>query len=99
MNHFFNCYSLKKIDIPDSVEHMSWRAFHSCRSLEEITIPKRLKTIPYRCFQICASLQKVHIQLNSILKRIEPASFMETPVWKEMDYLPGYSRTFDKGPV
>ena len=62
---FFDCYSLKSIDIPDSVTYIGNYAFFDCWNLKSITIPDSVNEIGNYAFYNCQSLTSIDIP-NSI---------------------------------
>ena len=62
---FYNCSSLERITIPDSVTTMGDYAFLCCTSLESITIPNGVTTIGDAAFSQCTNLASITI-LNGV---------------------------------
>lgn len=58
---FHDCYSLKSIEIPDSVTLIASGAFSNCAALTSITLPNRLTNIEEWSFSGCSSLTSVDI--------------------------------------
>ena len=58
---FYDCSSLTRITIPDSVTSIGSWAFCSCDSLTRITIPEGVTSIDYRAFDDCESLTSISI--------------------------------------
>ena len=58
---FYNCSSLKSINIPDGVKWISDDAFHDCVSLESIEIPGNIERLNIGIFAGCTSLTKMKI--------------------------------------
>jgi hypothetical protein len=58
---FFNCTSLKKVIIPDSVTSIGGIAFYGCTSLTSVTIGKGVRTIGGGAFDGCTSLTSITI--------------------------------------
>ena len=52
---------IKKIVIPESVEHIGYYAFWNCTSLESIEIPESIKHIGTHAFHYCTSLTSIEI--------------------------------------
>ena len=73
---FDNCYSLKSIKIPNSIEEIGTGAFSQCQSLSSIVIPKSVKTIADYAFQSCSSL--VSISIPDSVKSIGHHAFSYT---------------------
>ena len=53
---FYNCTSLKSIDLPNSLTTIGDDAFSYCTSLESIELPDSLTTIGDGAFSLCTSL-------------------------------------------
>ena len=64
---FYDCSSLKSIEIPPCVEIIDRYAFSNCTSLESITIPDSVTTIGKSAFSNCESITSIIIP-NSITK-------------------------------
>lgn len=62
---FYNCSSLERITIPDSVTTIGDYAFLCCTSLEGITIPNGVTTIGDAAFSQCTNLASITI-LNGV---------------------------------
>ncbi len=60
-NAFFDCKSLKSINIPDSVTEIGTRAFYGCKSLTLITVPDSVKVIKPFAFRECTSLTSIKL--------------------------------------
>lgn len=58
---FYECISLKDIEIPDSVTSIGTNAFHDCIKLSNVELPKNLEAIEDRTFYTCESLRHVDI--------------------------------------
>ena len=58
-NLFFNCTSLKKVTLPDSLETISQSVFNNCSSLEEMTIRDDVVCIFPSAFLNCSNLTKL----------------------------------------
>ena len=61
---FFNCFSLKSVEIPNSVTTIKDKAFNSCTKLESVTIGDSVNTIAQDVFNGCSSLKNVTIGDN-----------------------------------
>lgn len=58
---FENCYYLKTIVIPDTVQVIGSGAFEGCEALENIDLPKSIKSIGGYAFKRCVSLKSITI--------------------------------------
>ncbi len=58
---FYNCESLKELEIPEGVTHIDNFAFTYCRSLENIEIPNSVTYIGDCAFWYCYSLEEIII--------------------------------------
>ena len=61
---FYNCTSLRSIDIPDNVESIGNWAFSFCEMLDDVRLPSSLTTIGDYAFQNCNSFRTVDIPHN-----------------------------------
>ena len=61
---FYQCTSLKSIDIPDSVTTIEQQAFNECSSLESVEISKNATKLLESTFFMCTSLKSVIIPDN-----------------------------------
>lgn len=58
---FSNCRNLTDIDLPNSVNSLSFGSFSYCRKLKRINIPDNITYIGDQAFSYCNNLQEVHI--------------------------------------
>lgn len=67
---FYECYSLKEIEIPDNVTFLGSRnqsatytglCFGGCTSLEKVKLPNKLERIGSSCFLACTNLTTLEI--------------------------------------
>lgn len=58
---FYNCRSLKVIEIPEGVTSIGEMAFRNCYALETVVIPDTVTAIGKEAFQSCTALEKVII--------------------------------------
>ena len=72
---FYECKSLKLLNIPKSVSSIKDFAFYGCASLEEIAIHENIISIEDFAFYGCASLQKLSI--SNGLQKIGISAFCE----------------------
>ena len=79
---FWNCKSLKKIRIPDSVNWIGYKAFWNCSSLTSIKIPDSVENIKNSAFERCNSLTCIKI-LRSV-KSIGDNAFYDCTSLKEV---------------
>lgn len=56
---FSNCYSLKKVTIPDDTLAINTQAFSGCKSLKEINIPNKIKNIGSNAFYGCFNIKEI----------------------------------------
>lgn len=61
---FYNCSSVVRVSIPDSVKTIGNSAFLYCSSLEEVTIPDSVTSIENSAFSCCSSLTKITLSQN-----------------------------------
>ena len=61
---FYNCTSLKTIEIPSGVTKIDGYAFCDCTSLKTIEIPSGVTKIDERAFDSCTSLENIKIPDN-----------------------------------
>lgn len=60
-NSFYNCSTLKHIDIPETVEKIGHHAFYACLSLENIAVPDSVTEIGMGSFCGCDALRSVSL--------------------------------------
>ncbi len=72
---FFECSSLKKVNIPDGVTKIKGSAFRKT-GITEITIPKNVTSIASYAFRECRSLKTVTIPEDSELTEIGMQAFV-----------------------
>lgn len=72
-NAFYECGTLKHIDLPETIEKIGHHAFYACYSLETITIPDAVTEIGMGCFCGCEKLSAV--TLSDSLKRLPDSCF------------------------
>ncbi len=58
---FYECYNLKRVVLPETMETIDASAFYCCVSLQEITIPDAVTSIGDSAFSSCFSLQTATI--------------------------------------
>lgn len=63
---FYNCTSLTKVHLPDSMKIISNCTFQNCTSLSDINIPAQCQRIYTEAFQNCQSLTEVTLSNNMI---------------------------------
>jgi hypothetical protein len=61
---FYNCKSLRSINIPSSVKTIDVSSFASCSSLENIYIPDSVTSINDAAFYNCSKLRTLNIPIN-----------------------------------
>lgn len=62
---FDRCYSLKTINLPETLEFIGNFAFRNCTSLERIVIPESVESIAQMAFKDCSALKEVKLS-NSL---------------------------------
>lgn len=69
---FWDCKSIEKITIPDSVIEIGDRAFQSCRNLKAIVIPSSVHKIGNKVFSDCYRLENITISntLSEVGKKL-----------------------------
>lgn len=72
-NAFYECQTLKHIDIPDTVRKIGHHCFYACSSLENIIIPDSVTDIGMGCFCGCSSLNTA--SLSSTIQSIPESCF------------------------
>ena len=68
---FYECYTVKRIYMPDSIESIGSKAFWDCRNLELINIPHGVTTIGNSAFAYCEKLASISL----------PASLVSLNMW------------------
>ena len=58
---FYDCKSLVRVTIPDTVTRIEHHAFHYCASLIFIRLPRNLVFIGHYAFPLCISLEAVYL--------------------------------------
>ena len=58
---FFDCRSLKKITLPDSVKSLGYGAFSSCEALESVDLGNGLEIIGQSAFSACFALKSISL--------------------------------------
>ena len=53
---FFECVSLKDIQMPDTIKEIKGEAFYYCISLDEIELPESIQRIAETAFGLCNQL-------------------------------------------
>lgn len=57
---FSECYNLRHVEIPDSVERVGDLVFKDCRALESVRLPERLREGCERLFNKYARLPRLY---------------------------------------
>ena len=57
---FYNCQSLQRVELPESVETIGSYAFANCMNLEEVITTNNLKTVKEHAFYNCPNLKTVN---------------------------------------
>ena len=58
-------YSLKEINIPDSVTNIGMRAFGGCINLKKLIIPESVKEINWSAFEYWNNTQTINFRTKS----------------------------------
>lgn len=58
---FENCYNLKYISIPNSLDYINSKAFKNCTNIDVLTIPKKIVSIDHDAFEGWTSKQEIII--------------------------------------
>ena len=58
---FYNCYSLRLVELPESVNRIGAYAFANCFNLETIVIPDNVQEIGQYAFKCCSNLQIINL--------------------------------------
>jgi len=64
---FYDCDSLERFDLPDTIKHIGERAFAYCTSLVQIDFPRDLQKIAWAAFDNCDSLVRVEFPNRRIV--------------------------------
>jgi hypothetical protein len=72
---FYNCWSLKSVNIPSAVTSIGRQAFYKCVALTSIDIPSAVKSIGQGAFSYCKKLTSVTVP-NSVTA-IDQETFMD----------------------
>ncbi len=82
---FYNCASLKSIEISTSVTEIGSEVFYNCASLESIKIPENVTDISRELFDGCASLRSIEIPASVVSIGID--AFKGCNALAEVNYL------------
>ncbi len=63
---FYNCFNLEKINLPDTINEIGYRAFLYCQSLKEITIGENVTKLGQDAFYMCTSLKNMYYNAREI---------------------------------
>lgn len=58
---FYNCKTLRKVELPESIETIGAYAFYGCSNLESFTFTQSLKRIGQNAFENCTSLNEIDL--------------------------------------
>lgn len=83
---FYNCKSMEKVNIPDTVTIISNRAFQYCTSLKSVTIPYSVKSIGSYGFYNCTNLENVVFQSLTASISISTYCFASCPKLKNVSF-------------
>lgn len=81
---FLGCDSLKRINLPESLQSLGEGAFRDCKSLEYIVIPVKIKKIPAQLFRGCSALESV--SLPPAVADIKQFAFIYCDSLKEINF-------------
>lgn len=56
---FYNCDSLKTLEIPEGIETLREATFMNSQSLQKVTLPSTIKTVERTAFADCTSIKKI----------------------------------------
>jgi hypothetical protein len=70
---FANCYKLKEIYLPDSINFIDSQAFENCYELEKIIIDGEVFSVEKEAFSNCKKLRSIHF--NGSVKSLHLKSF------------------------
>ncbi len=57
---FYECFNLREVDLPLSLESVGYQAFHYCRSLRNVTFQMNVREIGDYAFTFCESLRSLY---------------------------------------
>ena len=64
---FYDCNTIKKVVLPDTIKKIDLCAFNNCQELENINLPNSITEISSSAFKNCRSLKTVNLP-NGLLK-------------------------------
>lgn len=88
---------VKKLIIPEGIEHVGQNCFDNAEDLEEVILPSSLKNLGYYMFGSCDKLKSVYIPMESDLQTIESFVFTDCPSL-ETFYIPTSVSEIQEGP-
>lgn len=62
---FFECFTLKKVTVPNTVTKIGSQAFRGCIYLTQIEIPQSVRSIGEFALMDCKSLTKISVDINN----------------------------------
>ena len=80
---FYNCKTLRKVELPESVETLGSFAFYGCSNLSEFIVTPNLKNIGQRTFENCTNITAIDL---SNVDYVGEFAFMSSGI--EEIYLP-----------
>ena len=84
---FYGCAALKAVDIPGSVQHVSYAAFSNCAALERVSFEDGCTLIGSSAFSSCAALTQ--LTLPGTLKEIGSGAFAGCSALPTVDFPEG----------
>ena len=65
---FYNCSSLKNVEISEGIDSIGNKAFYGCVMLSDVVLPKSVTTIGISTFESCSSLVNIDFSNVEIIK-------------------------------
>lgn len=87
---FYDCTSLKNINIPNTVVSIGKDAFYNCSNIENISIPNNVAAIEQNAFYNCNNIKNLYIEDIASWCEISFADYYSNPLYyAENFYLSG----------